>query len=175
MQHAKSSFQICSNHSIKILLRQFHQEIIPCYACIIDQDIDSSKCIYDLFDIFFTLCIIRNIPRHAHCIPACRLYFCNRFKCCRLRSPVIDDHKGTSFGKFNRRCSSDSSGCSGYYCNFSCQHVSPHFRARFLHVPSLCRVRADTNLAIEKFYFSIFSPFIPFRSENPAFLQDPPW
>ena len=62
-----------------------------------------------------------------------------------------------------------------HYCNFSCQHVSPHFRARFLHVPSLCRVRADTNLAIEKFYFSIFSPFIPFRSENPAFLQDPPW
>ena len=33
---------------------------------------------------------------------------------------------------------------------------SSHFCARFLHIPSLCQVCADTNLAIEKFYFSIF-------------------
>ena len=35
-------------------------------------------------------------------------------------------------------------------------HFSPpHFCARFLRMTSLCQVRADTNLAIEKFYFSI--------------------
>ena len=37
-------------------------------------------------------------------------------------------------------------------------HSYPHFCARFLRMPSLCQVRADTNLAIEKFYFSILSP-----------------
>ena len=36
---------------------------------------------------------------------------------------------------------------------------SAHFCARFLRMSSLCQVRADTNLAIEKFYFSIF--FLP--------------
>lgn len=35
-------------------------------------------------------------------------------------------------------------------------HFLPHFCARFLRITSLCQVRADTNLAIEKFYFSIF-------------------
>jgi len=34
-----------------------------------------------------------------------------------------------------------------------------HFCARFLRMSSLCQVRADTNLAIEKCYFSIISPF----------------
>ena len=38
-----------------------------------------------------------------------------------------------------------------------CYHFSSsHFCARFLRMPSLCQVRADTNLEIEKFYFSIF-------------------
>ena len=36
---------------------------------------------------------------------------------------------------------------------------SAHFCARFLRMSSLCQVRADTNLAIEKFYFSIFLTF----------------
>ena len=36
-------------------------------------------------------------------------------------------------------------------------HFSPHFCARSLRITSLCQVRADTNLAMEKFYFSIFS------------------
>ena len=39
--------------------------------------------------------------------------------------------------------------------------IFPHFCASFLRMPSLCQVRADTNLAIEKFYFSIFHPHFP--------------
>ena len=31
-----------------------------------------------------------------------------------------------------------------------------YFCARMLRMPRLCHVRADKNLAIEKFYFSIF-------------------
>ena len=42
-----------------------------------------------------------------------------------------------------------------------------HFCARFLRMPSLCQMRADTNLAIEKFYFSILlvkrTPWSHFR------------
>ena len=46
----------------------------------------------------------------------------------------------------------------------SCQIFYSHFlrsflRTFFAHV-KFCQVRADTNLAIEKFYFSIFSPLL---------------
>ncbi len=37
-------------------------------------------------------------------------------------------------------------------------HNFPHFCAHFLRISSLCQVRADTNLVIEKFYFSICMP-----------------
>ena len=42
-------------------------------------------------------------------------------------------------------------------CKFVFVHFFPHFCAHFLHIPSLCQVRADTNPAIEKLYFSILS------------------
>ena len=43
-------------------------------------------------------------------------------------------------------------------------HSSSHFRARFLRMPSLCHVCADTNLTIEKLYFSIFLRQVRSRS-----------
>ena len=43
-------------------------------------------------------------------------------------------------------------------------HDSSHFRARFLRMPSLCQVCADTNLTIEKLYFSIFLRQVRSRS-----------
>ena len=39
----------------------------------------------------------------------------------------------------------------------SARHISHPFCARFLRMSGLCQVSADTNLAIEKFYFSIFA------------------
>ena len=42
---------------------------------------------------------------------------------------------------------------------FSSIMFSAHFCARFLRMSSLCQVRADTNPAIEKIYFSIFLSF----------------
>ena len=41
-------------------------------------------------------------------------------------------------------------------------HLSSHFCAHFLRIPSLRQVHADTNLAIEKFHFSIFLPYVSY-------------
>ncbi len=55
----------------------------------------------------------------------------------------------------------ESFNCHKITCFY---HFSPHFCARFLRMPSLCQVRADTNLAIEKFLFFNLSPLCFFQT-----------
>ena len=44
-----------------------------------------------------------------------------------------------------------------------------HFCARFLRMPRLCQVRADTNLAIEKIFFNLLVKRTPWSHFRPVF------
>ena len=114
----KSSLEVCRNDRVKCFLAHFHQKIIPRDTGIVDQNIQMTVCLHDVFCHFFTGTVIRNIAAVNCRFAAIRYDFCRNSIGTLFGTVVIDDDKCTFFCKTFCDRSSDAAACTGNQCCF---------------------------------------------------------